>query len=186
MHDSERCLLMYRLYILCNGWGYELWKMSMMAISFAGLHLMCLIEPPPSRHSHSASWEPLRKPENTASTQETHKHNQEERMADQHPRAKLWRGDGADLSTARISDKKHHFLFIKLWRAGKLSCINSGIHSSINRGPKALFFKVNPWLGLFNYSISILAPNENNENNIIKVKRLSFCVECCKMQSVCC
>ncbi len=35
------------VYILCNGWGYELWKMSMMAISFAGLHLMCLIELPP-------------------------------------------------------------------------------------------------------------------------------------------
>lgn len=43
---------------------------------------MCLIDP---FHSHNASWEPLRKPENTASTQETHKHNQAEGMAYQHP-----------------------------------------------------------------------------------------------------
>jgi len=85
---------------------------------------MCLIELPP-RHSHIASWEPLGKPENTTSTQETHKHNQEESMADQHPRAKLWRGDGADLSTTQISDNKHHFRAIKLSRAGKLSTINS-------------------------------------------------------------
>lgn len=43
---------------------------------------MCLIDP---FHSHNASWEPLRKPENTATTQETHKHNQAEGMAYQHP-----------------------------------------------------------------------------------------------------
>lgn len=55
------------VYILCSGSGYELWKISMIVVSFPGLHLMC--HSPPSLDSHSASWEPLRKPENTARAQ---------------------------------------------------------------------------------------------------------------------
>lgn len=78
------------VYILCNGWGYELWKMSMMAISFAGLHLMCLIElPPPQPQCIMGTIRETREHRKHTRNTQTHKHNQEESMADQHPRAKL-------------------------------------------------------------------------------------------------
>lgn len=66
------------IHIYCRD---AIWK-TVHRVSHIGLRLRCLIDP---FHSHNASWEPLRKPENTATTQETHKHNQAEGMAYQHP-----------------------------------------------------------------------------------------------------